>query len=163
MSQDYKLLQFKPSDFQDQHGNTWCDVAFEGISEPVKWVVKDPARVEVGKSYFGRIEQKTSKANKPYQRFYAEKKEEAPKSEQTDEYWQERNDTIRAQWAIGQAVQATELKADANGYDIDVLDLAGRFFNMVDRVKVSGQNTPIEKPTVIEDEEEVINLDDIPF
>lgn len=164
MAQDYKLLQFKPSDFKDQHGNTWCDAAFEGVSEPVKWVVKDPTKAEVGKTYYGEIVQKTSKADKPYQRFYPRQKPEQT-SESKDEYWEDKNLSIRAQWAIGQAVQATEMKADQDGYDTDVQDLAGRFFLMVDKVKAVGQETPKpeEKDQVIIPNDDPINLDDIPF
>lgn len=159
MAQDYKLVQFKPSDFKDQHGNTWCDVAFEGISEPVKWVVKDPSKPKVGETYYGRIEQKTSKADKPYQRFYAEKKEETTKP--TEEYWADKNDAIKAQFAIKVAVQATELKASDEGYFDDIEHLAKKFFNMVEKVK--GEPTSKEAIVTEEDVDKTIDLKDIPY
>jgi hypothetical protein len=164
---EYKLIQFKPSDFKDQHGNTWCDVAFEGVSEPVKWVVKDPSKAEVGKSYYGEIEQKTSKAGKPYQRFYSKTK---PEQDSKDEYWEDKNKNIKAQWAIGQAVKATEIKADQDGYERDVENLAHTFFSMVDRI--AHKDIPQEMDDKIgnpvqdhanEYNDEPINLDEIPF
>src|SRR3990167_2153778 len=73
MSEYYELTSFKPSDFKDDYGNTWCDAAFLGHGEPVKWVVKEVGNQKVGEKYYGHIEHKTSKANKPYNRFYADK------------------------------------------------------------------------------------------
>lgn len=163
---DYKLVQFKESDFKDNFGNTWCDAAFEGISEPVKWVVKDPSKIEVGNTYYGEIIQKTSKADKPYQRFYAKKKEES--TDNKEEYWEDKNLSIRAQWAIGQAVQATEIKTSDNGYEKDIEYLANMFYKMVNRIKLTDAEIerkeqedsfkPIEDPA-----DTSINLDDIPF
>lgn len=64
-----KEIQKDAKPFVDQHGNTWLTVAFEGQSEPVRWVVKDPSKVTEGMSVEGDIEDATSKAGKPYLRF----------------------------------------------------------------------------------------------
>lgn len=179
MSQDYELTSFKTSDFKDTFGNTWCDVAFLGVSEPVKWVVKDVSKPQIGRTYYGRIEEKTSKAGKPYLRFYTEQKDE--EKQKKDEYWDDKNLTIRAQWAIGQAVSvageypsADILIKDENAgtvYLDNVEYLAGEFFAMADRVK-GGKEAPKEAPVAKDkdgvevtdkDLDEPINLDDIPF
>lgn len=74
MAQEYTLSSFQDSDFKDQNGNTWCTALFEEKSnEPIKWVVKDPTKVVVGQKYFGEVKEMTSKAGKPYLRFFREK------------------------------------------------------------------------------------------
>lgn len=80
MNKDYKVNQFKPSDFRDQNGNYWCDMALAGVGEPVKIVVKDPTKFHDGMDLYGKIEEKTSKAGKPYLRFFREQKQDSPKS-----------------------------------------------------------------------------------
>ena len=149
MAQDYKLLQFKVGDFQDQHGNTWATAAFEGVSEPVRWVVKDPSTIKEQESYYGDIKQHESKSGRPYLRFHRAKKEDRPKRDDS---------AIRAQWAIGQAVNTlTPLiakiagKADEtfiSGIDAKFLEdvelKAKAFYAMVDRVK--GSEAPKEEP-----------------
>lgn len=182
MAQEYKLLSFKPSDFKDNLDNTWCDAVFDGVGEPVKWVVKDPSKPVVGQMYYGRIEEKDSKAGKKYQRFYAEKQEQAPaKAEQSDEYWNERNANIQAQWAIRESLskfpegcyEASE--ADRMTLLHNIRDFAEELFDMVDEVanhrtgkSVEGLDPP--EQTKYEEEQaeinigdEPINLDDIPF
>lgn len=180
MAQEYKLthVQIDKEPFVDQHGNTWLTVAFEGISEPVKWVVKDPSRLVVGDSYFGEVNEVTSKAGKPYRRFKKVSQEETnPGKSYTGstqkKEWQPRDDSaIQAQWAIGQAMSF--FTAKSNGKQIaepEVEEMAKRLFAMIDRVK---QGTPTEngsKEDRDEDAEmhrlaamsEEINLDDIPY
>lgn len=181
MAQEYKLthVQIDKEPFVDQHGNTWLTVAFEGISEPVKWVVKDPTRLVVGDSYFGEVNEVTSKAGKPYRRFKKVSQEETnPGKSYTGstqkKEWQPRDDSaIQAQWAIGQAVQliGSKITANKDGADLEPIEAcAKRFFAMIDRVK----NSPTEngsKEDRDEDAEmhrlaamsEEINLDDIPY
>lgn len=79
---EYTLIDFKPSDFKDDYGNTWCDAAFKGMSEPVKWAVKDPSKPVVGQNYWGTIDEKTSKAGKTYLRF---NKKQPPENTQTQD------------------------------------------------------------------------------
>lgn len=144
--QDYELHTFRVSDFKDQNGNTWCDAAFVGVSEPVKWVVKDPEKVKVGDIYYGRIEEKQSKAGKPYLRFYREKKDEytpPTKSEQPDEYWDERNRAIRAQWAVNQAREYIQHMLGEAATLAEINDTAKLFFNMVDHVMTDDNDTDI--------------------
>jgi len=62
MAQEYEVTWFQPTDFADNHNNYWCNVAFQGVSEPLKWVVKDPTKVKVGDKVFGEIKEQTSKA-----------------------------------------------------------------------------------------------------
>lgn len=161
MSENYVLKSFKVGDFKDNYGNTWCEAIFEGYGEPVKWVVKDPSRIKEGETYYGRVEDKTSKAGKPYARFYAEQKEDSPKPKQDDAYWQDKQDTIMAEWAIGQAVSASELKASDDNYFADIEHLANQFFKMVDRV---AKQEPAPDPALTdEDYKEEISVDDIPY
>lgn len=108
MAQDYTLTSFNPGDFQDPHGNTWCDAAFQGIAEPVKMVVKDPTQYKEGQVVYGEITIATSRAGKPYNRFKRQQKPDqeqgyAPKSDKKE--WQPRDDmAIRAQFAIKSAI-----------------------------------------------------------
>lgn len=74
--QEYKLKQFTAGDYKDPHNNTWCDAVFEGKGEPVKWVVKDPTQIQIGQTYYGHFEEKTSQAGKPYTRFYKDQRPE---------------------------------------------------------------------------------------
>jgi hypothetical protein len=172
MNQDYEILQFKPSDFQDQNGNYWCDMALKGVSEPVKIVVKDPTQFKDGQSLYGHITDETSKAGKAYRRFRREKKADFHEKVGKKE-WTPRDDmAIRAQWAIGQSMSHFATKDEVKLADVETL--AGALFDMVDRVKDSGlkatgvegeQNQMDEfKDKVVEfDDEAPINLADIPF
>jgi hypothetical protein len=143
MAQEYVLKSFKASDFKDFQGNVWCDAAWEGISEPTKWVMKPETteRIEVGKSYYGEIKDETYKNGNPYRRFHKRKDPEeqpkqasiVPKKEQKE--WQPRDDNaIRAQWAIGQAVHyLASGNAPKSGWDVE--SYAKTLYAMVDRVK----------------------------
>lgn len=85
MAQDYKLLKFDPgleNPFKDQNGNLWTTAVFEGIQEEVKWVVKDPSKIQEGNSYYGEVKKATSKAGKDYLRFYREQKPDFQSSQQ---------------------------------------------------------------------------------
>jgi hypothetical protein len=160
MSMEFKIRSFDvgKEPFVDDHGNTWCTVVFEEIGEPIKWVVKDPSSVTVGDTVYGRIEDKTSKAGKPYQRFYKEQREESHTGATQDAPvdWDDKNRTIRAQWAIGQAVSATELKASDDAYYTDVEHLATQFFSMVERVKETKQEDKPFDPAEEEHNNEIL-------
>lgn len=137
MAQDYVLTAFNPSDFQDPHGNTWCDAAFQGVSEPVKIVVKDPTQYKEGQTLYGEITDATSKAGKSYLRFKRQQKpEQAGSSEpSTKKEWQPRDDDgIKAQFAIKTAM--SYYAGSGKTYDKDGLEtLAKELYSMVDRVK----------------------------
>ena len=81
--QEYTVRAFKAGDFKDNFGNSWCEAVFEEYGEPVRWVVKDPATINVGKKVYGHISEETSKAGKPYQRFRTDKREEGTSSPQS--------------------------------------------------------------------------------
>lgn len=138
--------------FIDQNGNTWVTAVFLGVGEPVKWVVKDPTKFKVGDKVYGSIKEVPTKKdpNKFYQRFYREAKPETHEPNQSDEYWDERNRSIRAQWAIGQAVSywnnlmplADRVNKDLQ--DVDFIEkYAKEFFAMVDRVAQDPNDIPI--------------------
>lgn len=104
--QEYILKDFKVSDFKDDFGYTWCEAIFEGVGEPVKWVLKDPATVTLGVTYYGEIKQMTSKAGKPYNRFYRAKPEDTPKASTSSSKTLDYEPSTNARWAIGMAYRA---------------------------------------------------------
>lgn len=131
MAQEYKLLQLKTSDFQDQHGNTWATAAFEGVSEPVRWVVKDPSTIKENETYYGDIKQQESKSGRPYLRFYRAKKEDRPAK---------RDDSaIQAQWAINQSREYIQFQLGDRATLTEILDTAKLFYQMIDHVKGSSE------------------------
>ncbi len=66
---EYTLKFLEATDFKDNYQNTWCNAAFEGISEPVTWVLKDPSTVKEGEKYYGEIKVTTAKSGRNYLRF----------------------------------------------------------------------------------------------
>lgn len=153
MAQDYELTQFQGSDFKDQNGNTWCTAVFRGVGEPVKWVVKDITKIQVGQSYYGEIKTQQGKSGKDYLRFYREQRPDqnhGGNSSGGKREYQPRDDSaIRAQWAIGQAVHMFtplfESAAEAKMKIEDFTNVNGRIeaqakelYVMVNRVKDSG-------------------------
>ena len=179
MAQDYEIIDFKAGDFKDHQGNVWVEVAFKGVSEPARWAMR-PESVEkytVGTEVYGHIEDATSKAGKPYNRFKTDKREDynqAPAAPQTsashatqqakstDDYWSDKDKAIRAQWAIGQAKDW----ALGNDMDFDEIEVvANEFFGMVQRVKGGLSVTDVKKAipdVVVEPEDGPITYEDIP-
>lgn len=75
--QELKIVHLDPGTqpYFDQNGNQWVNVLFEGFqNEPIKWVVKNVSQYQIGQTVYGHIEQKTSQAGKPYNRFYRDQK-----------------------------------------------------------------------------------------
>ncbi|GAC1499075.1 MAG: hypothetical protein NVS1B10_01420 [Candidatus Saccharimonadales bacterium] len=148
MAQDYNLIFFKAGDFKDDFGNTWCEAAFEGISEPVRWVVKDPSRVVKGQKYYGEIYEATGKkTGKAYLRFKTVQRPDEETKPTSKAAYSRDDAAIQAQWAIGQAkdwVLGNKLTFS------EIEPQAKSFFAMIDRVKnstvvastVQGQNNP---------------------
>ena len=190
MAKEYEVLQFKAGNFQDNFGNTWCDMALKGVSEPVRIVVKDPTTIKDGDTLYGEIKEQTSKAGKTYLRFHREKPEDqqsfTPRGGSHKPSYQPRDDAgIKAQFAIKAAIQYQPDGATLK----DVEEAAIAFFKMVDRVKNSeavtdsaqGQTNPgttkefsnmedAEFQSLVGsniskslDEGTPINMDDIPF
>lgn len=144
--QDYKVLQFKKGDFQDNHGNYWCDMALEGVSEPVRIVVKDPSKYADGMELYGEVKEQTSKAGKTYLRFFRGQKEQQSFIKKE---WQPRDDSaIRAQWAIGQSVVLYNANnEDSLGPHMNVIEAqAKELYAMVDRVKGETPVKTLETP-----------------
>jgi hypothetical protein len=188
---EYEIIQFDKGDFKDQNGNYWCTMAVRGVSEPVRIVVKDPMHEDFleGKSLYGKITDETSKANKPYLRFRREKREDSQqdslpvKSDKpSPEYWDDKNAQIRAQWAIGRAVDmAVGWNAgppDENAVFNTIESTAHKLFDMVDRVsgkenddeaqeklgqEIADKVGEVASEVADEIDEKPINMDDIPF
>lgn len=183
-NKEYKVLQFKKGDFQDPHGNFWCDMALEGEGEPVRIVVKDPMQYSDGMTLYGHITDETSKANKPYKRFRRESKPDVTYTKQgsqekpTDEYWADKQAQIRAQWAIGQAVRYVGIVEEDEMLD-KIEQTAKELYAMVDRVKDSNSDKEAQEELGLEvadkvdndkdqvhedvDEDKPIDLSEIPF
>ncbi len=161
--QEYKLTSFEKSDYQDAHGNYWCSATFEGVGEPVKWVAKDPTKVQVGQEYFGEIKDMTSKAGKPYLRFYRANKPDgqAPSSgasSASTSSWQPRDDSaIRAQFAIKAAVDLLK-DPSAEVAETTIEHWAIIFYKMVDRVKEAGADKPAETAPIKEAERSLAEM-----
>lgn len=129
-SREYTLKELRVGDYEDDFGNTWCDAIFAEYGEPVRWVLKEPTGVHEGLKYYGHIEEKTSKANKPYNRFYRDKPEEhaAPSSvPSAGSSWvesPEKQASIQRSVALQQAV----VLAGPLGNAEDVLVNADKFY-----------------------------------
>lgn len=163
MAKEYELTAFDTGKdpYVDGHGNTWCTAVFLGEGEPVKWVVKDPTAIKVGERYYGSIIEQTSKANKTYLRFKREQRPDGAVSPEnnkpTEEYWENKQSQIKAQWAIGQSVQLVlpYLKEGTKPFMEAVESQAKELYAMVDRVA-----NPEE---VDENDRDIINLGDLPL
>lgn len=123
--QDYIVEDLRVGDFKDNHGNTWCDVVFKEVGEPVKWVLKDPSKVQVGDSVYGLIEEKESKAGKTYKKF---KRGQKPEGEVD---WDRKDAMIRYQWAYREALAHFD-RTDKKVKLDDIRDLANTLVKMVD-------------------------------
>lgn len=160
---EYTVRIFKIGDFQDNFGNTWCDVVFEGEGEPVKWVLKDPTKVSEGDKVTGDIQEKTSKHGKAYLRFYKEQQDTRPAPKvkgQSDEYWAEKDLTIRAQWAIGQSIQLHIAVTANGGKEAQSIETtANELFQMVPRI-VAGES---EQSKIEEGDLDIINLSEVSY
>lgn len=170
---EYEITAFDigKEPYLDPHGNTWATVAFLGISEPIKWVVKDPSKVKVGDKVWGKITDETSKAGKPYLRFRKEKRPDDIKTvydlKSNDEYWADKQAQIKAQWAIGQAVQVGIAGIEA-GVEVKTDDIelqAKKFYAMVDRVKDSDHTDEAEAKSLAKSLEDgtAIDLENVPL
>lgn len=145
MAQEYTVTQFQPSDFRDDHGNTWCDMVLQGIGEPVKIVVKDPNSITTGAVLYGTVKEMTSKAGKQYNRFYREQRPEQAQGGSKYEPRADHHEEIKAQWAIGQAVQMTigfaQVNKEVNYSERYIEEEAKKLYAMVERVKGSSEST----------------------
>lgn len=148
MLKEYEVTSFddggdKP--FQDDFGNFWCTAAFLGITEPVRWVLKEPSTVKVGDKVIGEISTQKSRAGKEYLRFKKASKEDSeafsgstggssPKAGTSTAPvdWDAKNDAIKAQFAIKAAIAYLAPNPDST---LDMVEqYAKDFFHMVPRV-----------------------------
>jgi len=186
---EYEILQFDKGDFKDQNGNYWCTMAVRGVSEPVRIVVKDPMHEDFqeGKNLYGKITDETSKAGKPYLRFRREKRDDGQqgslpiKSDKpSPEYWDDKNASIQAQFAIKTAVMALGVRTDKNlaHYVDEVQAMATELFAMIPRVsgkenddeaqeklgqEIADKVGEVASEVADEIDSKPINMDDIPF
>lgn len=161
MAKEYELTAFDTGKTPhiDGYGNTWATAVFLGEGEPVKWVVKDPATIKVGQKYYGTITEETSKAGKTYLRFRREKVPEAPQGvsndKPTEEYWENKQAQIKAQWAINQSREYIQHKLGDGSSLEEILDTAKLFYGMVDQVVNSEQ--------IDWKDRDIVNLEDLPL
>lgn len=143
MPQDYTIKEWKPwvKDGQvvaDNHGNLKGSVVFvEHQNEPVDATFKPP--VEVGQKKYGVVEEYLTQSGAPRIKFTRKNRPDSKPGGKRDD------SAIRAQWAIGQAVQ---IAITANSFRYDVVEgHAKELFAMVDRIKGSVvTETPSLKP-----------------
>lgn len=168
MARIYKIVQFKPTDYKDQYENYWCDVAFEGVSEPAKWSMREESvpKWKEGMEVYGHIEEATSRANKPYNRFKTDKVPEgapeatpaSPGGSKPSGGWTE---SPEKQQSINRAVALNNasvlFEGLGGGADVtNIIAIADTFYTWLstsDKAKVEA---------VLGDTEPV-NIDDIPY
>lgn len=150
--QDYTLKSLKISDFKDDHDNTWCDAIFAEYGEPVKWVLKEPLSIREGVKYFGHVEVKTSKAGKPYNRFYRDKlPETAPATTGAGSTWvesPEKQESINRSVSLNNAVlSALHLGLETPA---QVLDVANTYLAWL-----TSPAAPVKSPEPEYDEKDI--------
>lgn len=169
---EYTIKQVKTNDIWSNNYGEFQSYALvlEGIGEPVSMNKKVPVEnpPKIGDKLFGKLEMMSAKSGRNYYKFKTETRPEQSEKP-SEEYWEEKNRTIRAQWAIGQAVNEATAINEAEAYK-DIEKRAKEFFLMVDRVRKTevAEDQQSEKPNnqVAETpaiDDEPINLDDIPF
>lgn len=173
MAQDYKIKDVKKNEvWSNDYGQFQSyALSLEGVGEPVSLNRKIPIKEEpvIGSTIYGSLELMTSKSGRTYYKFKTEKKDEPTyqKVEQNDEYWQERNDSIKAQFAIKAAVELLK-NPEADIAEDTIEHWAKKFFDMVDRVATDRPASSSDEDSAPQYnnkriEDEPINLDDIPF
>lgn len=173
MAQDYTIRSIKKNDqWSNEHGTFQSyAIAFEGIGEPVSMNKKVPVAQEPqpGDVLYGSLELKMGKSGRTYYKFNSEKKPDEQTyhtEKQSDEYWQDRNKSVKAQFAIKTAVQLLKNpEADVDAETIEYWAIV--FYKMVENVSTKAeQHEP--KPSNIPqftDESDATDdvLRDIPF
>lgn len=148
MAQTYTVRDVRKTDQWDSQYGTFQTyaLALEGISEPVKLNKKVPVKDEPAKggTLYGTIEEKSTRNGSTYRQLKLERPDTgsysggAHGSGKRD--YQPRDDAaIRAQWAIGQAIQFLAPIDHIQNEQIE--EQAKIFYAMVDRVKGSSEST----------------------
>lgn len=148
----YTVQNVAPNDFineslENNKYGVYYDVKFEGDADTFLWLAKTAP--EPGQKVYGHLEE--SKSGKSV-KFRRAKKEDTPQeassaspanNQPSGEYWDDKNATIRAQWAIGQAVQVFINKSDKNNifHSGDIEGYARTLYAMVDRVTGGSEST----------------------
>lgn len=177
MSQEYKILQVseqEPREWNGPHGIVYyIKVKLEGHDKPVSIGKKKPDALKSGYTVYGTIEE----SDLPEDKFKSEQNPNPSGPVHTDNvnkpdeaYWADKQNTIRAQWAIGQAIQLFNHKPTDTVDNERLEQTAKTLFAMVDRVKdgePEAQINPDDADVVtgepMDNFDEPINLDDIPF
>lgn len=147
MASDYRVKTVKATGEPDQYGVTNYWVGFEGHQNDV--LIRAKNAPEVGGMEYGTVSQETSKAGKQYFKFKREQKDggnfhsEAPstsfKGKPKSEYV-DHHESIKAQWAIGQALSKfKEGCYECSGADrvtllSNIEDFAKELYEMSERV-----------------------------
>lgn len=185
-------MSLEKSDFQDQHGNYWCTAAFEGVSEPVRWVLKDPMKVHEGETYYGEIKDATSKAGRTYLRFYKQQNPNtapAVGGNSTGSGWKDNSDGQRQGMCFNNATLFVNMMLGKSDVAATPEEWADMVYGHAQELYKKGDLTPkqpeqVQMPTSQSqslsqqyrerraeasdtvyplNEEEPINLDNIPF
>lgn len=102
---EYTVKDLKVGSFNDNYGNVYCTVSFEGVGEPVTWALKDPSKVKVGDKVFGTIEDKINSKGNTYKKFKKQTQEHTyHKTEKPDVDWDRKDAYIRMQWAYRESL-----------------------------------------------------------
>lgn len=174
MPQEYTVASWKPWEndqglIRDSFGNYKGTITFEeDHSEPIDATFK--TQPSVGDKKYGTVSNYTTKAGNVRKGFKSAKKEQSGysgDSQSAKHEWQPRDDShIRAQWAIGQAIQ---LGMTCNELSPEAIECnAKSLFAMVDRIK-GGGSLPVSSNVTDtfnvtdEDMDKPIDLDSIPF
>lgn len=173
---EYRITGVKKGDQWESSYGTFQSyaLALSGLGEPVQLNKKVPVNQEpsVGDVLTGTVEEKTSKAGKPYYRFKAETNFQ--KSNGKGGY-----DSDGMAWgnsltnAVSVVTQVTKSGDDAYSVARDALEIAKLFFEARPGATAVQTETPrlpvtegstARKPDVVADvPDDEINLDDIPF
>lgn len=167
MAQEYtieKVSENKPREWTGDYGTTYyIKVMLKGHQKPVEIGKKSPDALKVGDTVFGEIQAKDFDTD-------GFKHERKPMGGGSFQSRPDHHEEIKAQWAIGQAINflTTIPGEQKNPKDpqLDIETWAKNFYAMVERVK-TGLPTPkaadVESDVTDADLEEPINLDGIPF
>lgn len=164
-----KVSEQKPREWEGPHGTVYyIKVMLEGHNRPVSIGKKSANALKAGDTVYGTI---TPDPNFEEDKFKPDQKPNSPgggfgggaRKEYVDHH-----EDIKAEWAIGLALNAIADKNDLEAVESLARDLHG----MVERVK-DGRGADESKPKVEQrgsgevvipyDDDEPVNLDDIPF
>lgn len=182
MGQKYtitKVSQEPPREHVNSYGTTYyIKVMLDKHDKPVTIGKKQPNSLKVGDTVYGRVVPTQYDADK----WQGEQEPATQTSTPHQTYTPKDQDTIKAQWAIGQAagmmrVYIQNMEKFDNPFEAfeRIEREAKEFYAMVDRVRLSAPITkesveqtfsdgsPVPDQVHLPVDDEPINLDDIPF